>query len=91
VIIRIQGEGQYRLDDAGIDEINRLDDNLEAALNGTDAQFREALQAIESRVREVGSPLADDDLAASDVVLPPSDATKDEVAAMLGDDGLVPG
>jgi hypothetical protein len=35
--------------------------------------------------------LADDTLQDSDLILPPSDATLDEVRQLLADDGLIPG
>lgn len=91
MIVRIQGEGQFRLDDSGIQEINRLDDVLESSLGQGEAAFQAALAAIEGVVRERGSRLADDELVESDVILPPSDATAEEVRAMLNDDGLIPG
>ena len=91
MIVRIQGEGQFRLDDSGIQEMNRLDDVLEASLSQGEAAFQAALAAIEGVVRERGSRLADDELVESDVILPPSDATAEEVRAMLNDDGLIPG
>ena len=89
MIVRISGEGQYRLSDDAIDRINVLDDALEAALD-TEG-FAAALAALIDEVRAVGEALADEELLASDVVLPPADATAEEVKAMLSDDGLIPG
>lgn len=91
MIVRIQGEGQFRLDDSGIQELNRLDDALEVSLGQGEAEFQAALAAIEGVVRGRGSRLADEELVESDVILPPSDATADEVRATLDDDGLIPG
>jgi hypothetical protein len=42
-------------------------------------------------VRSAGTPLADDTLEDSDLILPPADATIDEVRELLSDDGLIPG
>ena len=89
MIVRIAGEGQYRLDDASQARINELDDALEQALD-TDG-FGVALAALLGAVRELGEPLADDELQGSNIVLPPADATADEVKAMLTDEGLIPG
>jgi hypothetical protein len=91
MIVRIQGEGQFRLDDSGIQELNLLDDALEASLDQGESEFQAALDAIEGLVRHRGSRLADDELVESDVVLPPSDASADEVRSMLNDDGLISG
>lgn len=89
MIVRISGEGQYRLSDDALARINVLDDALEAALD-TDG-FAAALAALIDEVRSQGEALADDELLVSDVVLPPADATAEEVKAMLSDDGLIPG
>lgn len=89
MIVRISGEGQFRLDDAALARINELDDALEAALS-TEG-FAAALAALLDEVRTLGVPLADDELFGSDVVLPPADATAEEVSAMLNEDGLIPG
>lgn len=91
MIIRIQSEGQYRLDDDALAEINRLDTELGNALELDEPEFHAALSEFEDAVRKLGTRLADDELVASDVILPPSDATVEEVRAMLDDDGLVPG
>jgi hypothetical protein len=90
MIVRILGEGQYRLPDAEIDHINSLDAELERALGG-DGDFRAALGALLAQVRSVGEELPDESLETSDVVLPSSDASADEVREMLTDEGLIPG
>jgi hypothetical protein len=91
MIVRIQGEGQYRLADATIDEINVLDEVLGQALESGDEEFAVALAAILEKVHEAGEELAADELVESDVILPGGDATADEVKAMLSDEGLIPG
>ncbi len=91
MIVRISGEGQFRLDDAAIEEINRLDAALEEALTQPEAAFRAALTELLERVRALGAPLADDELMGSDVILPAPDATEDEVREMLTEEGLLPG
>jgi hypothetical protein len=92
VIVRILGEGQRRVDDGAVDRLNALDDKLVAAVDaGDDEQFRTALSALLDQVREVGTPLPDDEIVPSDLVLPTSDASLAEVRELLGDDGLIPG
>ena len=89
MIVRIMGEGQYRVDDDVIERLNELDDALEEAL-ADEAAFPAALSALLSAVRMEGEQLADDELVTSDVVLPSGDATVDEVRALLTDEGLIP-
>ncbi len=92
VIVRILGEGQFDIGDAGTSELNRLDTELEAAVNRNDeAAFTAALHGLLDQVRAQGSPLPVDTLEESDLILPPQDASMDEVRRMLTDEGLIPG
>ncbi|MFI9049660.1 hypothetical protein [Streptomyces sp. NPDC053427] len=92
MIVRIMGEGQVRLDDAHFTELNKLDDELLAELDdGDDDGFRRTLGALLDAVRRLGTPLPDESLEPSELILPSPDATLGEVREMLGDDGLIPG
>ncbi|WP_217145532.1 hypothetical protein [Streptomyces sp. AC627_RSS907] len=92
MIVRIMGEGQLTLADERLAELDKLDDELLAEMeNGDGPGFRATLQALLAKVRELGEPLPDDSLEPSDLILPSSDATLEEVQEMLSDDGLIPG
>ncbi len=92
MIIRILGEGQYTVDPAEMDELNRLDGLLlEAADDGDDGAFTEILSQLRESVRSAGTPLDDEELVGSDLVLPATDTDLAQVRAMLGDEGLIPG
>jgi PspA-Associated protein len=92
VIVRILGEGQFRVDDAATAELNRLDTELETAVNRNDeAGFAVALGGLLGQVRAQGSPLSPDTLEPSDLILPHQDSSMDEVRKLLTDEGLIPG
>ncbi len=92
MIIRILGEGQLDVDDSLAPQLNELDARLEAAVNaGDEAAFRPILAEMLERVRAVGTPVPADSLEPSDVILPYSDASMDDVRGLLSDDGLIPG
>ena len=92
MIVRILGEGQYDLDDHALDALNGLDTQIESAIEaGDEEMFRTALQGLLAAVRASGTHHAVDSLDESDLILPPPDATIDEVRELLGDDGLIPG
>ena len=92
MIVRISGEGQFSIDDVATAELNRLDSELEAAVNRNDeAAFTTALHGLLDQVRAHGSALAADTLEPSDLILPPEDASMDEVREMLTEEGLIPG
>ena len=61
-----------------------------AARKGDEAAFGDALGTLLAAVRAVGTPLPDDSLEDSDLILPPSDATIDEVRHLLEGEGLIP-
>lgn len=86
------GEGQVALADSHLAELDGLDDELLAEMESGDGPgFRATLHALLARVRELGTALPDDSLEPSELILPSSDATLEEVRAMLRDDGLIPG
>ena len=92
MIVRILGEGQLEVGDSASGELNALDSALEKAVNeGDELAFHPALAALLGRVRALGTPLAADALEPSDLILPPADAGLAEVAAMLTEDGHIPG
>ena len=92
MIVRILGEGQFEVGDAELDRLNELDAAVEAEVDRGNAEaFAAKLTELLDGVRAVGAPLADDSLEDSDLILPPADATLEEVREMLSDDGLIPG
>ncbi|MGR8011006.1 PspA-associated protein PspAA [Streptomyces hypolithicus] len=92
MIVRIMGEGQLMLADSHLTELNKLDDELLAEMEGGDESgFRRTLGALLEAVRRLGEPLADASLEPSELILPSPDASLEEVRDMLSDDGLIPG
>ncbi|MFJ6076576.1 hypothetical protein ACIQFU_38175 [Streptomyces sp. NPDC093065] len=92
MIVRIMGEGQLKLADGRLTQLNELDDELLAEMeNGDGPGFRATLQALLAKVRELGESLPDDALEPSDLILPSPDATLEDVRELLSDDGLIPG
>ena len=92
MIVRILGEGQFRVDDSHAAELNALDGDLETAVERADeAAFIAALASLLAYVRAQGSPLPPDILEPSELILPSGDSSMDEVRKLLTDDGLIPG
>jgi chromosome condensin MukBEF complex kleisin-like MukF subunit len=91
VIVRIMGEGQYRVDDDTARRLNDLDDQVASAVeNGDDEQVRSLLQQLGQTVRDGGERLDDADLSTSDAIVPPEDLTLDELCELLEGEGLIP-
>ena len=92
MIVRILGEGQYDVADTHLDRLNELDAAVETAVAARDSRsFTAALAALLDGVRSAGEPHDVGALDESDLILPPADASIDEVRALLDDDGLIPG
>ncbi len=93
MIVRILGEGQWRIEDAVVADLNRLDDEVEKAVAGGNAgELTAALNALLDEVRAQGQVVPDDELSDSDLILPPAGATLEDVRELLStsDEGLIP-
>ena len=92
MIVRILGEGQWDVSEDSMPALNELDAVIESAVESGDREtFSQSLDALLTAVRRSGAPLPDESLEDSDLILPPSDATLEEVRELLSDDGLIPG
>ena len=92
MIVRILGEGQLVLEKASLEALNKLDNELMAAVEAGEAErFQAAMEALLGKVRELGSPLPVDELKPSDFILPSAHSSLDEVRDLLSSDGLIPG
>lgn len=92
MIVRIMGEGQLRLSDSAVDELNHLDEVLETAVERRDqTAFEPALHALLEKARSLGEALPHDAIEPSDLILPREGATIEEVHELLADGGLIPG
>jgi len=91
VIVRLMGEGQYRVDDSILESLNELDDEAARAVEqGDEEGLQRLLTTMASSVREHGERLRDDDLSASDAIVPPEDLSLDEAKQLFDGEGLIP-
>lgn len=91
MIVRLMGEGQYRVSDELRDRLETLDEEAMAALADEDEGELDAkLDEMGQLVRQEGKRLPDEDLSPSDAVIPPSDLTLEETRLLFSDEGLIP-
>jgi hypothetical protein len=91
VIVRISGEGQFRLPDDDANRLNELDNQAVAAVeDGDESRFQELWGQMLALVESDGAELGDDELLESDVILPPRDVSFEEAAGEFTGDGLIP-
>ena len=90
MIVRILGEGQYRVPAELVDDMNSVDDRLEKAVAAEDQDaFSTELAALVAIVRK-GDAVGDDELVASEAVIPDPDTTLEEARRLLSEEGLIP-
>jgi hypothetical protein len=92
MIVRIATEGQYELSDDDVAGLNELDDEAVASCSASDEQaFRDVFGRLLDYVRTHGSPVPEDELVGSEIILPPPDVSLEEAKAEFQGDGLIPG
>jgi hypothetical protein len=91
VIVRIAGEGQFRLPDGDAQRLNELDNQAVSAVeSGDKTGFRELWSQMLALVESDGKELSNDELVESDVILPPRDISFEEAQGEFTGDGLIP-
>jgi len=91
VIVRISTESQYRMPEDAAEELNELDNQVVAAVDGGDEdRFHALFEQMLDLVRRAGDPLGEDEIEESDVILPPPDTSFVEAAAGFTGEGLIP-
>ena len=91
MIVRLSGEGQYRVPNEVVQQLNELDDAAQAAVDAEDEpELDRRLDEMWELVRREGESLPEDDLSPSDFVIPPSDLTLEETKKLFSAKGLIP-
>ncbi len=91
MIVRISGEGQFRLPDEDQERLNELDNRAVSAVEADDETgFKELWAQMLEMVRADGNALGEEELMESDVILPPRDVSFDEAKGEFSGEGLIP-
>jgi hypothetical protein len=91
MIVRISGEDQYELADSEAGPLNELEKGVAARVEGgREDGFADAYAGLLDFVRTHGKRVDDDELATSDVILPPADLTFEEAGREFTGEGLIP-
>ena len=91
MIVRISGEGQFRIPDEDQDKLNELDNAaVEAVEAGDERRFQEIWGQMLAMIQSDGNALDGDELVESDIILPPRDITLDEARHEFTGEGLIP-
>jgi hypothetical protein len=91
MIVRISGEDQYRLPDGDSERLKELEEAVLAVVEGgREDGFSNAYRALLEYVRAEGTPIGEEELETSDVILPPPDLTFEEAGREFTGEGLLP-
>ena len=91
MIVRISSEDQYRLAGEDADRLNELENAVVAVVDGgREDGFQEAFRELLDYVRAQGTPIGDEEIETSDVILPPADLSFQEASREFTGEGLIP-
>jgi PspAA-like protein len=91
MIVRIMGEGQYRLSEEVLERVNELDNTIVKAVDADDEDgFHESFEEMLDVIRSEGEHLGDEEIETSDIIVPPADTSFAEAAAEFTGEGLIP-
>lgn len=96
MIVRIMGGGQWHVPEETVGRLNVLDDLVADAVESRDNDpLADLLGEMAELVRRVGTPVQDDGIVLSDLIVPHRDSTIDDISEWMqearADDGLFPG
>ena len=91
MIVRIAGEGQFRIPDEDQSKLNELDNAAVAAVEaGDEPSFLDLWGQMLALVDADGNALGDEELTESDVILPPRDISLEEAKNEFTGEGVIP-
>ncbi len=91
MIVRVMGEGQFRIGEDVASELNELDEQASKAVEtGDQESLQRLLEQMGKIARDRGEPLDPGDLTPSDGMIPPADLTLEEARSLFEGEGLIP-
>jgi hypothetical protein len=90
MIIRIMGEGQFKVSSALLDDLNVIDNRIvDHVAKDDEASFKWELSRLISTIKGNGVPLDPKEIIESDIIVPPGDLTFDEAKRVFSGCGLI--
>jgi hypothetical protein len=90
MIIRIATQGQFKVSGQLVDKLNEIDNQIvDVVATGDESGFKSLLGRMLTMVKEGGEAVPDEELIASDLILPSPDTTLEEARQLFSGDGLI--
>jgi hypothetical protein len=89
MIIRIMGEGQFRVPAALFDELNEMDNRIvDFVAEGKAGEFKKELEKLVAVIRTKGTEVAAEEILESDIIVPPEDLSLEEAKEVFTGTGI---
>jgi hypothetical protein len=93
-IVRIMGQGQFRINEDTVKKINEIDDAIVQTLQNEskadDQEYRTKVAEIVQTIKSKGEKLEDKELIESDIIVPDRDISIDEAKKVFQGEEIIP-
>jgi len=93
-IVRIMGQGQFRINEDTVKRINEIDDTIVQILQNErkadDQEYRTKITEMVQTIKSKGQKLEDKELVESDIIVPDTDISLDEAKKVFQGEGIIP-
>ena len=103
-IVRIMGQGQYKIDKATMEKLNEIDNEIVKIFDGKtlpsessnvsgdiNSRLQTKLSDMTSMIINKGEPLSTKEIVPSDFIIPPADTSLEEAKELFKEEGILPG
>ena len=89
MIVRIMGEGQYRVSEALCCELNQIDNRIVTLVTeGKADEFRKELAKLVSEIKSRGEVVSPEEILESNIIVPPEDLSFEEAKDIFKGEGI---
>ena len=89
MIVRIMGEGQYRVSEALCSELNQIDNRIVTLVTeGKAVEFKEELAKLVSEIKSRGEAIDPEEIIESNIIVPPEDLSLEEAKDIFKGEGI---
>jgi hypothetical protein len=93
-IVRIMGQGQFRINEDTVKKINEIDDAIVQILQNEskadDQEYRAKVAEMVQTIKSKSQKLEDKELIESDIIVPDTDISIDEAKKVFQGEGIIP-
>jgi hypothetical protein len=99
IIIRISGQGQFKVTSEILDKINKIDNSIvdlteNISLDSSDRkltqkELQSKLTEMKNLITSNGQPINDKEIVESDVIVPDSDISIEEATKIFKEEGII--